>query len=82
MCSDVHYVPLHTNKHKKKEIWAVLRCMSLFMLPASGSGNVTSLPLSLFTVAHFWEATTSVHARTHTAKSMLDHPVYVFTCSG
>lgn len=43
-----------------------LRCVSLFMLQASGSGNVTSLPLSLFTVAHFWEETTGPHARTHT----------------
>lgn len=38
-----------------------LRCVSMFMLPASG--NVTSLSLSLFTVAHFWEETKSTHTQ-------------------
>lgn len=67
----------------------VLHCLSLFMLPAS-NGNVTSLPLSLFTVVHFWEKTTSARTHTHThiymrtdtARSMVDHPVYVFMCPG
>lgn len=68
-CSMCSYTQTNIKRKKYVLCCAVLCCMSLFMLPASVSGNVTSLPLSLFTVAHFWEATTSVCTHTHTQSS-------------
>lgn len=59
-----------------------LPCMPLHRVSPSllptVSGDDNSLLLGVFTVVHFWEETTS----THRARSMLDHPAYVFMCGG
>lgn len=76
------YVHWHVLLNTNNNICA-LPCMplhgvSLSMLPAVSGGDDNSVLLGVFTVVHFWEETTS----THRARSMLDHPAYVFMCGG
>lgn len=73
------YVHWHVLLHTNNNICALpLHGVSLSMLPSVSGGDDNSVLLGVFTVVHFWEETTS----THRARSMLDHPAYVFMCGG